>query len=364
MTAAIVAPMRLRARAPLQEKPASPEPERAFSALAADATRAHVIAVLAEKALDRWPSGPLRPAVLGTAATARLVTGDVEAAAEHADRALELDPGALIALRVHGLLQLSGGDLPEALAVLSDVGARARRAGDLVLAIDAEGFVAQALEAIGRHDAAEELAARLRADARPLGLTSRLWAHYVSGAVTLAWDPIGARRRFDAAAATVPLGCRHDVARLIVRGRGVAAVLEGEVDDGAALLLDALDRYEVTGDVRQQAITLMAIALLLAESDRCELAAELASAADRARTAAPLDVLEWVVVARAATRLDRLAAGRSPRRRACPRRDAGPARGARDRPRRAGLAPVNPGRLAPVSATWEGRSDRSPSPVR
>ena len=250
--------------------------------------------------------------------------------------------------------------------MLSDVGARARRAGDLVLAIDAEGFVAQALEAIGRHDAAEELAARLRADARPLGLTSRLWAHYVSGAVTLAWDPIGARRRFDAAVATVPLGCRHDVARLIVRGRGVAAVLEGELDDGAAHLLEALDRYEVTGDVRQQAVTLMAIALLLAESDRFELASELASAADRARTAAPLDVLEWVVIAARREAARHLAAGRSPRCRACPRRDAGPARGAQDRPRRAGGrgARVGPVRLARVSATWEGRADRSPRSVR
>ena len=125
--------------------------------------------------------------------------------------------------------------------------------------------------------------------------------------------PIGARRRFDAVAATVPLGCRHDVARLIVRGRGVAAVLEGEVDDGAAFLLDALDRYEVTGNVRQQAITLMAIALLLAESDRCELAAELASAADRARAAGPLDVLEWVVIARGARDRPRRAGGRSTR---------------------------------------------------
>ena len=57
------------------------------------------------------------------------------------------------------------------------------------------------------------------------------------------------------------------------------------------------------GDVHQQAVTLMAIALLLAERGSYDAAAELAAAADRARTAAPLDVLEWVVTARVASRI-------------------------------------------------------------
>ena len=301
---------------------ADERPERAFALLAplwatAHSTRAHEIAVLAEEALARWPGGELRPAVLATAATARLVTGDPETAAEHADRALELDAGALIALRVRGLLQLTSGDLPEALAVLRDVSDRARRAGNLPLAIDVDGFLAEALEAIGRHSAAEELTTRLRAEADAVGLVfSRRWALYVSGAVALARDPVAASGWFDAGAATVPPVCLHNVARFLVRGRGVAAALEGRLDDAAVHLLDALAQEEAVGDAHQQAITLMAIALVLAEQGRGETAAELASAADRARTAAPLDVLDWVVTARAAARIaaslpaDRRAAAR------------------------------------------------------
>ncbi len=294
-------------------------PDRAFALLAplwatAHSTYAHEIAALAEEALARWPDGALRAAVLGTAATARLVTGDAEQAADHAGRALELDTGALIALRVRALLQLASGVVLEALAVLREV---AERADNPALAIDAGGFVAQALEATGQHGAAETLAARLRTDADALGLVfARRWALYVSGTVALARDPVTARAWFDAGAATVPPGCKHNVARFIVRGQGVAAVLAGRLDEGAAHLLDALAQDEAVGDVHQQAITLMAIALLLAERDSCEAAAELAAAADRARTAAPLDVLEWVVTARTASRIaaslpaDRRAAAR------------------------------------------------------
>jgi tetratricopeptide (TPR) repeat protein len=239
--------------------------------------------------------------VLGTAATARLVTGDAALAADHSGRALELDAGALIALRVRALLQLASGVVLEALAVLREV---AERTDNPALAIDAGGFVAQALEATGQHRAAETLAARLRADADALGLVfARRWALYVSGTVALARDPVAARGWFDAGAATVPPGCQHNVARFLVRGQGVAALLAGRLDEGAAHLLDALAQDEAVGDVHQQAITLTAIALLLAERGSYETAAELAAAADRARTAAPLDVLEWVVTARVATRI-------------------------------------------------------------
>ncbi len=293
---------------------ADERPERAFALLAplwatAHSTHAHEIAVLAEEALARWPHSA---AVLGTAATARLVTGDASRAAEHAGRALELDGGALIALRARGLLQLASGELPEALALLRDVSERSRRAGNRALAIDVDGFVAEALEAIGQHAAAVALATRLRAEADELGLVfSRRWAFYVSGAVALAQDPAAARGWFEAGAATVPPGCQHNVARFLVRGLGVAAVLEGRHDDAAAHLLDALGQDEAIGDGHQQAITLMAIALLLAERGRSEAAAELAAAADRARTVAPLDVLDWVVTARTASRVaaDRRAAG-------------------------------------------------------
>ena len=282
------------------------QPERAFALLAplwatAHSARAQEIAALAEEALARWPGGALRASVLGTAATARLVTGDAELAADHAARALDLDAGAAVALRVRALLQLASGVVLEALSVLRGV---AERADNPALAIDVGGFVAQALEATRQHHAAEALAARLRADADALGLVfARRWALYVSGTVALARDPIAARGFFDAGAATVPPGCQHNVARFLVRGQGVAAVLEGRYDEGAAHLLDALAQDEAVGDVHQQAVTLMAIALLLAERGSYEPAAELAAAADRARTAAPLDVLEWLVTARTATRV-------------------------------------------------------------
>ena len=140
--------------------------------------------------------------------------------------------------------------------------------------------------------------------------------------MALARDPVAARGWFDAGAATVPPGCQHNVARFLVRGQGVAAVLTGRLDEGAAHLLDALAQDEAVGDVHQQAITLMAIALLLAERGRYDAAAELAAAADRARTAAPLDVLEWVVTARTATRIAGAlsAPGRAARRSTCARR--------------------------------------------
>ena len=157
----------------------------------------------------------------------------------------------------------------------------AERADNPALAIDAGGFVAQGLEATGQHRSAEAVAARLRADADALGLVfARRWALYVSGTVALARDPVAARGWFDAGAATVPPGCQHNVARFLVRGQGVAAVLAGRLDEGAAYLLDALAQDEAVGDVHQQAITLMAIALLLAERGSCEAAAELAAAAD------------------------------------------------------------------------------------
>ena len=251
--------------------------------------------------------------MLGTAATARLVTGDAAAGRRtRRPRARSSTAGALIALRVRALLQLASGVVLEALAVLREV---AERADNPALAIDAGGFVAQALEATGQHRAAEALATRLRADADALGLVfARRWALYVSGTVALARDPVAARGWFDAGAATVPPGCQHNVARFLVRGQGVAAVLEGRLDEGAAYLLDALAQDEAVGDVHQQAITLMAIALLLAERGSYEAAAELAAAADRARTAAPLDVLEWVVTARTATRVAAESRGGRPRR--------------------------------------------------
>jgi predicted ATPase/DNA-binding SARP family transcriptional activator len=270
---------------------ADPGPERAFTIMiplwgAAPARYAGEIAVLAEEALGRWPQDhPLRIHVLGTASTARLFFGDPAAARRHAEAALALEERAgataQMAWRTIAHLAMYSAERREALAITQGVAARLRAAGGELFACECDGFTVQLLHATGEGGAADALATEMRRNADRLGAPfMACWARYVSGIAQLDRDPREARRWLDEAVALGLEVGHHHMVRFSLRALGVAAFQEGEHDEAAARLLAALEHDEARSDAASQWTTLMALAPLIAERGRLELATELLAASE------------------------------------------------------------------------------------
>ena len=269
---------------------ADPGPTRAFTILVplwgtAPARHAAEIAQLAEDALDRWPQDhPLRKRVLGTAATARLFSGDAAAARRLAEAAVALErPGgepALMARRTLAHLAMYAEDRATALARTLDVSRLARAGGADLLACECDGFSVQLLHAVGEEDAAIALAARMLAEAERVHAPFMVcWARYVSGIAHLDRDRGEARRWFGESIALGREVGHHHMVRFSLRGTGVAALLDGDHDEAARRFLEALAHDEARSDAASQWTTLMAIGALLAERDRLEPAGDLLAAA-------------------------------------------------------------------------------------
>jgi predicted ATPase/DNA-binding SARP family transcriptional activator len=265
-------------------------PDRAFTILTplwglAPAQHAEDIASVAEEALARWPDvGPLRLHALGTAATARLFSGDAAAAHGLAQTALDLEQEAgetaLLARRTIAHLAMYGSHPAAAAQLTADVSARARAAGQDALACECDGFTVQLLHAAGERDEAVALAARMRDEADRLEAPFMIcWSRYVSGVVRLEDDPVEARRWLEEAVARGRVAGHHHMVRFSLRALGVAALLEGDHGEAAARLEAALSHDEARTDAASQWTTLSTLALLLAEAGRPHAAAQLLAAA-------------------------------------------------------------------------------------
>jgi hypothetical protein len=270
---------------------ADPGPERAFAILAplwatAPARRAGEIALLAEESLERWPEAhPLRMAVLETAATARLFSGDPAAARDHAEAALALEGSsgatAIMARRAIAHLAMFSSDRGGALVLTRDVADRARATGEEWLACECDGFTVQLLQATGDDEGAAQLAATMRLSAERLRTPfMTCWALYVSGIAELERDRSEARRWLSAAIELgVEVGHRHMV-RYSLRALGVVALRDGDQREAARRLLAALTHDEAQSEAASQWITLGAIAALLADRGRTEPAWRLLAGAE------------------------------------------------------------------------------------
>jgi predicted ATPase len=294
-------------------------PARAFLLLGALWTtaidrHAEEIAVLAEEVLDRHPKEPTaRQAALGTAATARMSLGDSVRAQEHAEAALVLEAcvgaPALIARRVLCGIAYQVGDLPDALRRSEELARRAREAGDEPLACETEGFTAQLHEAAGATDQAVALAFEMRTRADMLRapfLAS--WSRYVSGVVTLSHDREEARRWFLQGLACARSASQPHMVRFSLRALGVVALLDGDRGEAARRLAAALEHADGTANPATQWVTLLAVALLLADAGHDESATALL-AATSATPAAPL-LGSLAVLGRLAARTERELAAR------------------------------------------------------
>lgn len=255
---------------------------------------------------------------LGTAATARVVMGDLAGAAPHAEQALALESRlgapALIARRALSGIAYLRGDVHEALRLTQDLARRARAAGDEPLACETDGFIVQVLHAAGDARAAAALAGEMRA--RADGLRSPIlvsWSRYASGIIALASEPATARRWLTDSLALARTIGYHQMVSLNLRGLGVAALLEGEHNEAAERLLEALAYDEARANPSTQWGTLMAFAPLLAARGGDEPAAALLAATERL-PAAPLLASLALVGTLAHTTREQLAARMPPQR--------------------------------------------------
>jgi predicted ATPase/DNA-binding SARP family transcriptional activator len=242
------------------------------------------IARLLDEVLARWPGAHARRShVLGAASTVALTIGDRRAARAHAEAAIALEAGtgepALLARRTLAQLAYYAGDPdPEP---WSDVARLARGAGYPALACEADGFLAQLLEANGDHGAALLRAQQTRDEAERLGLPWMLtWAYFASGIVVMASDAAQARRWLEQALARAGETGAHHLVRFSLRALGLAASLEGDHAAAVQHLLAAIEYDEERSEAASQRTTLMALAAVLAERGQLQPAAVLLGATE------------------------------------------------------------------------------------
>jgi predicted ATPase/DNA-binding SARP family transcriptional activator len=264
-------------------------PDRAFTLVEAlwwiaMSRHGEEIVRLIEETLARWPTAHgLRLRALGAASVARLVVGDVDGAQRHARAAIALEAGlgeaALIARRTLAMIAFFGGDLMRAAVCWHDLARLARAAGSDALACEANGFSVQLLDVDGRHEAADELAAEMRAEAERLEAPVLVaWSRYVSGVVLLKREPAEARRWLEEALAFARGSDHHHMIRFTLRALGIGAELRGDHAEAAALFLAALEYDEARSEAASQWTTLLAIGGALAVRGRHEPAARLLAA--------------------------------------------------------------------------------------
>ena len=265
------------------------DPARAF-ALAevlwwpALARHGEEIARLLDEILDRWPGAHgRRPHALGAAATVALTIGDRETARAYAEAAIALEAGigepALLARRTVAQLSYYAGERDP--GPWSDVARLARAAGYPAIACEADGFLAQLLQAKGDTGAALVRARQTRDEAERLGLPWIIaWSQFISGIVALDDDPAAARRWLERALAGATESDIHHMVRYSRRALGVAAALEGDHDAAAEHLKAAIHYDEERSEAASQRTSLMALAAVFAEQGRLETAAVLLGATE------------------------------------------------------------------------------------
>jgi predicted ATPase/DNA-binding SARP family transcriptional activator len=265
------------------------DPDRAF-ALAevlwwpALARHGEEIARLLDEILARWPGAHgRRPRVLGAASTVALTIGDREPARAYAEAAIALEAGtgepALLARRTVAQLAYYSGERDP--GPWSDVARLARAAGYPALACEADGFLAQLLQAKGDHGAALVRARQTRDEAERLALPWLVtWSEFVTGIVVMDGEPATARRWLEQALAGSRETDNHHMVRFSLRALGVAASLAGDHEGALEHLLAAIDYDEERSDAASQRTTLMALAAVLAERGQLEPAAVLLGATE------------------------------------------------------------------------------------
>ena len=242
------------------------------------------IARLLDEILARWPGAHARRQhALGAASTVALTIGDREAARAHAEAAIALEAGigepALLARRTVAQLAYYSGERDP--APWSDVARLARAAGYPALACEADGFLAQLLQAKGDHGAALVRARQTRDEAERLALPWLItWSHFVSGIVVMDGEPAAARRWLEQALAGSRETDNHHMIRFSLRALGVAASLEGDHDAAIDHLKAAIDYDEDRSEAASQRTSLMALAAVLAERGQLEPAAVLLGATE------------------------------------------------------------------------------------
>ena len=242
------------------------------------------IARLLDEILARWPGAHARrPHALGAASTVALTIGDREAARRHAEAAIALEAGigepALLARRTLAQLSYYSGEREPGL--WSDVARLARASGYPAIACEADGFLAQLLQAKGDHDAALVRARQMRDEAELLGLPWLVtWSHFVTGIVVMDAEPATARRWLEQALAGARATENHHMIRFSLRALGVAASLEGDHDAAVEHLKAAIHHDEERSEAASQRTSLMALAAVLAERGQLEPAAVLLGATE------------------------------------------------------------------------------------
>ena len=242
------------------------------------------IARLLDEILDRWPGAHARrPRALGAASTVALTIGDREAARRHAEAAIALEAGigepALLARRTLAQLSYYSGERDPGL--WSDVARLARASGYPSLACEADGFLAQLLEAKGDRGAALVRARQTRDEAERLALPwLTTWSQFISGIVVMDAEPATARRWLEQALAGARETDNHHMVRFSLRALGVAASLEGDHDAAVEHLKEAIHYDEERSEAASQRTSLMALAAVLAERGQLEPAAVLLGATE------------------------------------------------------------------------------------
>ena len=242
------------------------------------------IARLLDEILTRWPGAHARrPHALGAASTVALTIGDRKAARRHAEAAIALEAGigepALLARRTVAQLAYYTGERDP--GPWSDVARLARAAGYPAIACEADGFLAQLLQAKGDHGAALVRARQTRDEAERLALPWLItWSQFVSGIVVMDGEPATARRWLEQALAGSRETDNHHMVRFTLRALGVAASLAGDHDAAVDHLKAAIHYDEERSEAASQRTSLMALAAVLAERGQLEPAAVLLGATE------------------------------------------------------------------------------------
>jgi predicted ATPase/DNA-binding SARP family transcriptional activator len=242
------------------------------------------IARLLDEILERWPGAHARrPRALGAVSTVALTIGDREAARRHAEAAIALEAGigepALLARRTLAQLAYYAGDRDP--GPWSDVARLARASGYPSAACEADGFLAQLLQARGDHGAALVRARQTRDEAERLGFPWLItWSRFVTGIVVLDAEPATARSWLEQALAGSRETDNHHMVRFSLRALGVAASLAGDHDAAVDHLRAAIHYDEERSEAASQRTSLMALAAVLAERGQLEPAAVLLGATE------------------------------------------------------------------------------------
>ncbi|HEX7135366.1 MAG TPA: hypothetical protein VF228_22515 [Iamia sp.] len=244
------------------------------------------IGELAEQVVARWGDvgHPMGPDVVATAATARYMRGEHEAAVALATEALtraDESPFAAITLpRTIGQSRRAVGEADEAMGWFATTADEARRIGISALAVESDSARAQVLADLGRVDEALALVRAAGAEAEGEGSDIGVaWGRAIEGSILLRVDVeravvvlADARAQCDAIGYVAgSLGTR--------RSEAIAALLRDDLPAAATSSLDLLDHILERGSTYGSRMVLDTAAPLLARAGRPEPASDLAATA-------------------------------------------------------------------------------------